>query len=543
MDLLRFLSDRNRTTLRHVVGLIVLSGLASGLLLGVVNAAAEMAANSAVQVRFFLLFGAVLAVFVITKRRALAKAAIAAEVAVRDIRVDLSDKIRRAELLQLETIGKSDIYARLTQDTSIISQSMPVLFNGYQSAVVVLAGLLYMAWISLDAFVLTAGLLAFGAWAHIRQGRRTMADLIEATGKETEFFDSLGHLVDGFKELKINHPKNDAVFQRVQSVSVQTEQLMSRSAVGYINHLVVIQTLIYLVIATLVFVLPNYNFLEPSTVLKLTASILFMVGPLEIVSYAYHVQTKAKVALASVRHLQASLDAALDRQDSGDAPDQQRFAGFRRIDLRNVVFSYPGDDHSFQVGPISLTIERGTTTFLVGGNGCGKSTLLKLLTGLYHPQSGRLIVDGVDVAPAAYPSYRALFAAVFADFHLFDRLYGLDGVDPAEVGALIERMGLAGKTGYRDGRFTNLDLSTGQRKRLALAAAMLEDKAVYIFDEWAADQDPEFRLHFYTAILPELKAAGKTVIAVTHDDRYFDRCDQLVKLEYGELAAELHPAG
>ena len=82
---------------------------------------------------------------------------------------------------------------------------------------------------------------------------------------------------------------------------------------------------------------------------------------------------------------------------------------------------------------------------------------------------------------------------------------------------------------YADGRFSTLDLSTGQRKRLAMVAALLDDKPIYIFDEWAADQDPGFRRYFYEGLLGELKARGKTVLAVTHDDRYFGVADRVVK--------------
>jgi putative ATP-binding cassette transporter len=538
---LDFLTQRSRTSSRAVVVLIIISGLASGLLLGVVNTAAEHAANGIVQLHLVALFAAVLTLFVIAKRAALSRASVAAEAAIRDIRIDLSEKIRRSELLSIEGIGRSEIYARLTQDTSTISQSMPVIFNGYQSAVVVASGLLYMLWTSLGAFLLTATFLALGAWVHLTQQRRTVADLMQAVGKETQFFESLSHLLGGFKEIRLNRRKNDDVFAQVRTVSEETEHLMSRTVVRYIGQLVVTQLLIYLVIAILVFVLPTLEFSQPETVLKLTATILFMVGPLEILIFAHHTQSKAKVALGSIESLEKKLASATTVDDNATAADTARFAAFQRIELKGVVFRYPDQEHRFQVGPLDLTIARGETTFIVGGNGCGKSTLLKVLTGLYQPVSGLLLVDGTPLAASAYPAYRELFSCIFADFHLFDRLYGMSGVDPTQVQALIARMGLADKTDFRDGRFTNLDLSTGQRKRLALVAALIEDRPIYVFDEWAADQDPEFRKRYYEEFLPELKRQGKTVIAVSHDDRYFDRCDQLLKMDYGTIAFRERP--
>jgi len=542
MDLYRFLIERSRSSQRAVLALVLISGLSSGLMLGVVNAAAEMASNGKVELRIVVMFAAALALFVVSKRKSMSDASVAAERAIRDIRVAMAEKLRRSELLFVEHTGRGEIYARLTQDTSTISQSMPVIFNGLQSAIVVLAGLLYILFISFDAFLMTLAFLAAAGWSYMQRQRSTMRDLEVVIAKETEFFDSLGHLVDGFKEVKISHRKNDDVFERVNGVALETETIMVRVVKRYTNHLVMAQTLIYLILAVLVFVLPSLEWSQPQTIMKLTAAVLFLVAPLETVQFAFHFNLKAQVALRSIKALEASLDRALDREDAGqDDPNPQRFAAFRTLELRSVVFRYPGSEHGFQIGPLNLTITRGEATFIVGGNGCGKSTLLKVLTGLYQPQSGRILIDGIEVPPAALPSYRELFSCIFADFHLFDRLYGLPDLDPARVNGLIAEMGLAGKTEYRDGRFTNLDLSTGQRKRLALVAALLEDKPIHVFDEWAADQDPEFRAKFYDSILPGLRAEGKTILAVTHDDRYFGQCQQLVKLDYGEFVAVDRP--
>lgn len=170
---------------------------------------------------------------------------------------------------------------------------------------------------------------------------------------------------------------------------------------------------------------------------------------------------------------------------------------------------------------------------IAGGNGAGKSTLLRVLTGLYPTETGDILLDG---RRPTRDRLRALFATVFTDFHLFDRLYGVGQVDPERVGRLLERLLLSGKVTLREGAFsTTTALSTGQRKRLALIAAVLEDRPVLIFDEWTADQDPEFREIFYSELLPELKEAGRTVIAVTHDDRYFDRADRLIRMRRGQI--------
>ena len=215
------------------------------------------------------------------------------------------------------------------------------------------------------------------------------------------------------------------------------------------------------------------------------------------------------------------------------------FADFRAIRLCDVSFSYAasGSFDPFSVGPINLEIRRGETLFLVGGNGSGKTTLLKLIAGLYEPSSGIIKVDDIPVTQSLRPSYRSLFAGVFSDFHLFNRLYGVGTVDLATASDLLARMRISQKVQIVDGRFSTLDLSTGQRKRLALIASLLEDRLVYIFDEWTADQDPHFREEFYGKSFPDLKRQGKTIIAITHDDRYWKWSDRVVKLDYGQIVS------
>jgi putative ATP-binding cassette transporter len=211
--------------------------------------------------------------------------------------------------------------------------------------------------------------------------------------------------------------------------------------------------------------------------------------------------------------------------------------GISSIRLENISFTYT--DHSgaavFTVGPFDLTLEAGQILFVAGGNGSGKSTFLKLLTGLYPHSSGSIEVDGATTGIA---DYRALFSTVFTDFHLFDQLYGVPSPDPQRVEDLLRQLRLGQKAAIVDNAFSTTKLSTGQRKRLALIAAVLEDRPVIIFDEWTADQDPEFRETFYKDLLPQLRREGRTVIAVTHDDRYFKYCNRLITMQDGRITGD-----
>jgi putative ATP-binding cassette transporter len=174
---------------------------------------------------------------------------------------------------------------------------------------------------------------------------------------------------------------------------------------------------------------------------------------------------------------------------------------------------------------VDFTLESGELVFITGGNGSGKSTFLKILAGLYIPEAGRILLDGARIDDDTRERYRALITAIFTDYHLFSRLYGIPNPDPAEVERLLAQFELSAKTRLSDGEFRTLDLSTGQRKRLALIVALLEKRPLLLLDEWASDQDPEFRRKFYNEILRDLNRAGVTIVAVTHDDRYINELD------------------
>lgn len=206
---------------------------------------------------------------------------------------------------------------------------------------------------------------------------------------------------------------------------------------------------------------------------------------------------------------------------------------FKVIRFDQIRFRYEANNGSpFTLGPLDLAINAGETIFITGGNGSGKSTLLKVITGLYAADSGQVSIDGRGIN---ITDHRRLFSVVFTDFHLFDRFYGLGDIGPERLNPLLERMHLETKVGFDGKRLDLSALSTGQGKRMALIAALLEDRPILVFDEWAADQDPYFKRYFYRELLVEFKNRGKTVIAVTHDDRFFDAADQIFRLDYGRL--------
>jgi putative ATP-binding cassette transporter len=214
------------------------------------------------------------------------------------------------------------------------------------------------------------------------------------------------------------------------------------------------------------------------------------------------------------------------------------------LDLSNVRFQYESgqtaDRYPFILGPVNMTVTAGEVLFIVGGNGSGKSTLVKLLAGLYSPVEGDIRLGGELISDENRDWYRQHFSVVFSDFYLFDELLGEKRPDADErSNALLQDLELAHKVSVTNRAFSTVNLSQGQRKRLAMLTAIIEDRPINIFDEWAADQDPHYKEIFYSRLLPRLKSEGKTVIVITHDDRYFDYCDRVIKLEDGKVARTL----
>jgi putative ATP-binding cassette transporter len=518
-----------------LAGVIVLAGLANAGLLAIINAAA----NSRGQVsdgRLFAAFGLTIGVYLYSQRSILFTTISEVERLLSDIRVRIGDRICRAELESIDQIGRSEIYGIVSRETQNISQAASTLVTALQSLVMVIFSIFYIAILSRTAFVITIGMIWLALVLHFRRAMELRGLLFEAQHRENELLGALAHLLDGFKEMRINRARSKDLFDHVRGISTGVETVKRRAGMAFSSHYVLTQAMLYALLAGIVFILPKLSTPSLDLVPRLTAAILFIIGPLGAIVGAIPLYSTANVAASNIMELEATLEASTSVEVNGHA-DAEPTAAFSGIEFKRAVFQYTerGAGGAFRLGPIDLQVASGETLFIVGGNGSGKSTLLKTLTGLYHPQSGSIVMDKTLVTPETVSWYRSHFTAVFSDYHLFDRLYGVRDAAPERVNELLALMRIENKTTFEGGRFTNLDLSSGQRKRLALIVALLENRPILVLDEWAADQDQVFRKMFYENILADLKKQGKTVIAATHDDRFFGVADRVVKMEYGEI--------
>ena len=551
MELVELLRKDLKENVAPLAVFTLITGMANAALISFINTGAEYVTNDQVSHRVALLFLISLMIYILGKRYVAMRSAVLVEAILNKIRYRLADKIRHAELATLEARGTSPFYARLGQDTVKVSNFTASVITAIQAVILIVFTTLYISTISIKAFVLVTIMLSvcFLVYSSRRKIFRTM--WLKLSEYETRFYEKLGHILDGFKEIKINRSKNESVLQDFALVNEEMKDYKTGLVQAYIRLSIFSQAFFFILLGSVIFVFPQFHEEYATNIVKITAAILFISGPFEIVLNGNQQLANANSSARNILELEAELEEVLrqnemtiEAQNHPEAFEELPFSD--NIRFHNLSFAYPpvkGRDYIFEVGPIDLTIKKGELIFITGGNGSGKSTFLKLMTGLYQPKAGQILVDvdeagrpDTTVSSANYQQYRNLFTTIFTDFHLFDKLYGIRETDPADINAVLKNMELpADKTTYRNGGFTNLRLSTGQKKRLALTTCIIEDKPIYIFDEVAADLDPEFRDKYYFEIIRELRARNKTVIVVSHDRYYWTVPDRLLEMANGKM--------
>lgn len=530
-----FLRDTDLFT-PHFIRLAILSGLANAGVLAIVNMAVQTSSEGgASQLRSLILFCVTLAIYAYSQKRLMVETCARVEELISDLRWRLLEAVRSSELMEIERIGKPQIFGNLSRETQVLSQAMPNIIVAVQSSILLLAAMIYLFFLSKLAFILLASFTAIGAAFHLARAKQASKHILEAARTDDTLIEGFSDVIDGFREVKLNQAKSDQLGDTVRLVSRRSAR--SRILVHTLNarDFVLSQLTFFALTGLMVFVVPAFGEVDTKTITMTTTATLFMLGPVGALVGNFPVFNNANAAARQICDLE-------DKLLSGSSPRAQigpldTFSAFSEIRLEEQAFSYPAADgeQAFSVGPNNLTIKRGSCIFITGGNGSGKTTLVNLLLTLIPSTGGRILVDGMPVSDDNVAAYRNLFSAIFSDNHLFRTLYGTARFDADEAARLLEDMDIQHKVQIVENRFTTTDLSGGQRKRLAMVAARLERKPILVLDEWAADQDPAFRAKFYRQILPDLRSQGYTIIAITHDDRFFDVADARYHMEDGKL--------
>jgi putative ATP-binding cassette transporter len=531
------ISRESKGARREIVIAAGVSGLANAAIVAIIGEASQTAAYDNINLRYLLLFMVAMALYIIGQRYSAMRMVRITTHLGQALRVRVVDKVQASELPVLERIGTSRIVNALSRDATTISDSGEAMIDGLQAVIFVSFAYAYIAWLSLYAFVLSVISAAAAMTIVMRQRARTQALLGRTRAMEVEFLNNVTDAIDGFKEARLNGRRREelqgdihATSAAVTALREEVEDVQTRSAI-------LGRSALYVLIALVVFLLPAVVQTYSSVITETVTAILFVVGPLGLLVGIVPYLERANEAARAISELEAQLDTEnATAAAAATAHPATAMLAVKPITLDDARFAYKaGHGDLFVLGPVSFSVEPGEIVFLTGGNGTGKSTLLKLLTGLYLVDSGQILLGDTPVTRENLQSYREMFSAIFSDFHLFRRLYGLLGTDESAVTDLLRQMQLDHKVKFTHDRFSNLDLSSGQRKRLALVVSLLEDRPILVFDELAADQDPQFRRFLYEELLPGLKADGRTVIAATHDDRYFHVADKVVRLEYGKV--------
>ncbi|MYM84898.1 cyclic peptide export ABC transporter [Duganella sp. FT50W] len=452
------------------------------------------------------------------------------------LRSQLSHKITQAPVALIERLGPAHLTAVLTEDVRRVVIGGQLLPDMLTNGLTLMSTLGFLYYLNAAVFFFVLKAIVFGIATYqvpLYLGRRLFQ---RSRQNYDELHEAIRALLFGLKELKLDAIKRRNFFERVLAPRELALVRADNRA-----HAVIAASLSYgdmisfLVVGTTAFIFVNYHALQPGELISIIMVLLYLAGPVAVLLNTLSPILMAASSLANIERITSGVVEEVACHRSAAAPDWQR------LQLRQIAYRHAGD--GFAVGPVDMEIAKGEITFIVGGNGSGKSTLAKIISLHYLPTSGGLYFDTAAVNDHTREQFRQQISTIYTDYFLFDRL--LRDADPvvlARAADLLQELGLDGKVTLYDGRFSTTALSDGQRKRLALLVALLDDKQLYIFDEWAADQDPVFKDVFYRRILPAMRLQGKAVVLISHDDRYFDLADVLYVLRDGIVAETVRTA-
>lgn len=453
-----------------------------------------------------------------------------------DMRRDLYRRIATAPIAELERVGLPRVVAAITSDVPMVIAGARLIPDLLTNGVTLVGMLGYLLYLNAPVFWFVMGCIAAGVVTYQLPALLARRYLVKARHHLDGLHESIRGLVYGAKELKLSEAKREDYFRSVLEAAElrvrddgKTGQTIMRIAQNYGD------LISFFVIGAVAFVFVNYHAISRQELIGVIMALLYVTGPVALILNFVPQFTMTRIALRKLEALFSNIPQ--ESVASGVAP----LRGWRTLRFRGVEYRYPGPEGEtgFGIGPIDLEIRKGEVAFIVGGNGSGKSTLAKLITLHFHRDAGEILFDEEPMRRENMAGYRSGVAAIYSDYFLFDRVLGRGDAVALEsrVDAYLSSLGLAEKVSYRDGRFSTIALSDGQKRRLALVSAYLEDAELYLFDEWAADQDPMFKAVFYNEILPGLRERGKAVVVISHDDRYFHVADRLIVMNEGRVAA------
>lgn len=560
----------------------ILIATSAGLISGTGNAAIISLINQAVSraslPNALLYFAALSLCTIITSTIAQFILIHLSQNAIYQLRLRLSKNILSSPLYHLEKLGENRLLATLTDDVRVLSHAVSAIPSLCIDLATVIGCLVYLAIVSNIIFALTVATSSVAILCVQTRLGKAQGLFAVAREEEDNLFKHFQAITKGTKELKLNKlRREDFSNQSLQGSAAKLRQKNTMAMRSFAIANSIGQSTQLSSLGLILFVLPWFIYIPLPLLSTYVLTTTYLSLPLQNLLRRLPDMLQGNVALKKINMMKLSLTTQSEIETLTDSYLLK--PGQLELKLSQVTYLYHpdgddnrlpldpkhpapprrpkpghekpkdrpfppggGDEHGFLLGPISLSLQPGQITYIVGGNGSGKSTLAKVITGLYPPQTGSIYLDGVLITEQNQEWYRQHFSAIFSDFYLFDSYLGFNhtGLD-REVEGYLRQLHLERKVQVKNGVLSTTNLSQGQRKRLALLTAYLEDRPIYLFDEWAADQEPTFRELFYKEILVNLKERGKTVLVITHDDRYFHLADRIIKLDYGKVESNYVP--
>tara|TARA_R110000737_G_scaffold345344_1_gene373753 strand:+ start:532 stop:2169 length:1638 start_codon:yes stop_codon:yes gene_type:complete len=465
--------------------------------------------------------------------------------AVRKMRLKLCDQILNASLRNVEKQGSGKLMAALTEDIHAITEALvqfPVQCIHLAIVVGCFSYLYYLSWELATTFLV---IFALGVFIYDLIARRTRPLMEQGRTKWDELITHYNGLIDGNKELKIHAARRHGFSEKeLKPTALEMMELSWRWNKIFSYAESSGQMIYYILIGFALFVAPFYGHFEASVLTGFVLMVLFMSSPISSIVGSFPTFHRADISLERIQELGLSFDEDDEKDiDAIDVAPTDKGEAFTGLAMKGFSYQYESDtkeEEGFTLGPLNFEMKAGELIFVVGGNGSGKSSFARLLAGLYAQDKGQLILNGKEITPTEKDEYRQNFSVVFSDYYLFKTFYGMMTDELQQKSEFyLEKLQLSNKVSLLEDSLSTVDLSQGQRKRLALLTAFIEDRDIFLFDEWAADQDPEFKAFFYYEILPELKAKGKTVVVISHDDHYFEVADRVVRFSEGKIIEDV----
>lgn len=529
----------NRKNYVATAVLSILNGISSSLIIFTINK--TFARNLEDTKELLICFICVLLFFVYTIQLLQGRLIILTNEMTFEKRKELIQRITASSYSKIEQIGIERIYSGLQTDCNAISKipNLLVWFTSNTFTLLFCLGFLFIS--NIAAFGISLAVIVLNGIISVYISKKTVTYWEKNRTIQDVYFSQMQDMVYGIKELLLNITRRVYFWKSVKKQTRISTDLNVLSSLRSLNLHIISSVLQNVVFAVVVFIYPIlYISVDSNAIREILYIVFFMLGPFRMLLEGIPKIMKVRINIERINSLINQLD-----QPVADEIDQTAYQDEPAIHivLKDVVFTYQDPrktGEQFILGPISADIHSGLLTYITGGNGSGKSTLAKVITGLYEPTSGYITVNGKEVCGK---QLRTLFASVFSDYHLFQKLYGIPYLNKKkDMQEIMQTMKIDKKLSIDEqGYFSTIELSTGQKKRLALVVSCLEGKCMLLLDEWAAEQDPEFKRVFYDELLPDLKKKGVGVIVITHDDRYFNKADKIINMERGVVVQNSVP--